>query len=130
METVTFSDGLSLPKDSHIELPIVPIQHDFTENPEVFDGYRSYKLRQKPEDAHKHQFTSTSLHSLHFGHKQHSCPGRFMASNVIKMVLGSLLVEYYLRWPGERHARPRGIHAFEYNFPNPFACVEMRKRHT
>jgi len=126
LEPLTLSDGLKLPAKTHFELAIVPIQREYTENSEVFDGFRYYRLRQKPEESHRHQFATTDPTTLHFGYGQHSCPGRFMASNVIKMVLGTLLLEYDFRF-AEGQTRPKSIKAFEYSFPNPTAQILFKK---
>lgn len=127
MEPITLSDGLQLPVQAHIELAIIPIQNDHTENPHEFDGLRYYKMRLNPGEAHKHQFATTNSHTLHFGHGQHSCPGRFMASTVIKMVLASLLLEYDIKFP-EGQGRPKSIPAFEYSFPDPAGKIMFKKR--
>ena len=124
---LVLSDGLSLPAGAHVELPIVPIQREHTDNPDEFDALRYYRLRQTQSEKHRHQFSTTSPSSLHFGHGQNSCPGRFLASNVIKMVLGTLLIEYDFKLEGGP-ARPVGISAFEYNFPSPSARLLLRKR--
>ena len=60
-EAYTMKDGTKLPKSSHIAMPVQAIQHypDVTANPEVFDGLRYYRLRQKPGEAHLHQFAIT-----------------------------------------------------------------------
>lgn len=125
-ESITLSDGLQLPAGAHVEFAIVPIQHDNTSDPTRFDGLRYYRMRQTPSETYRHQFATTSHSVLHFGHGQNSCPGRFMASNVIKMVLGTLLTEYDFKL--DRSGRPEGIHAFEYNFPSPTAHLLLRKR--
>ncbi|KAG2411931.1 hypothetical protein HFD88_009487 [Aspergillus terreus] len=61
---------------AHVEFAIVPIQHDNTCDPAVFDGLRYYRMRQTPSEAHRHQFATTSESVPHFGHGQNSCPGR------------------------------------------------------
>lgn len=124
--SVTLHDGTILPAGSHVEFAIVPIQWDNTTDPTKFDGLRYYRMRQEPGHTHRHQFATTSESSLHFGHGQNSCPGRFMASNVIKMVLGTLLTEYEFKL--EQEGRPGCIHAFEYNFPSPSAKLLLRRR--
>ncbi|PWY96731.1 putative cytochrome P450 [Aspergillus sclerotioniger CBS 115572] len=126
IEATQLSDGLHLPAGAHVEFAIVPIQHDSVADPTRFDGLRYYRMRQTPAEAHRHQFATTSNSVLHFGHGQNSCPGRFMASNVIKMVLGTLLTEYDFKL--DQTVRPDGISAFEYNFPNPTARVLLRKK--
>lgn len=94
MQDTILSDGLYLPMGAHVEFAIVPIQHESVADPTQFDGLRYYRKRQAKAESHRHQFTTTSLSDLHFGHGLNSCPGRFMASNVVKMVLGTLLTEY------------------------------------
>lgn len=130
-QSVTLSDGLHLPAGAHVEFAIVPIQHDNTADATAFDGLRYYRMRQEPSEYHRHQFATTSASSLHFGHGNNSCPGRFMASNVIKMVLGTLLTEYDFKLEPkglDAHGRPVGITAFEYNFPSPLAHLLIRKK--
>ena len=127
-EEMVLSDGLRLPAGAHIEFAIAPIQHDDTVDADHFDGFRFYRMRQQKSQAHRHQFSTTSASSLHFGHGQNSCPGRFMASNVIKMVLGKLLTDFDFKLEHQQQGRPVGINAFEYNFPNPGARLLLRKR--
>ncbi|GKZ34378.1 hypothetical protein AbraIFM66950_004609 [Aspergillus brasiliensis] len=125
-EAIELSDGLHLPAGSHVEFPIVPIQHDSVEDPTRFDGLRYYRLRQSRGETYRHQFATTSPTSLHFGHGQNSCPGRFMASNVIKMVLGTLLTEFEFKL--EEPGRPKGLNPFEFNFPSHTARLMLRRR--
>lgn len=129
MEPLKLHDGLELPVGAHIEMAIVPIQRDHTNNPEQFDGLRYYKKRLQPAEAHKHQFATTNPQILHFGHGKQACPGRFMASNIIKMVLGSLLLRYDFKFP-EDQSRPKSLPAFEYSFPSPMGRVMFLERRT
>lgn len=129
-QPLILSDGIQLPAKAHIEFPIVEIQRENTENADTFDGLRFYKLRQNPDDAHKYQFASTSRDSLHFGHGQHSCPGRFTASIEIKMIIASLLLDYDMRFPESYEGRPKSIPAFEYIFPDPWAKILFKRRET
>ena len=43
-------------------------------NPEVFDGFRFSRLREK--DPTKYQMVSTDFDYIQFGHGHHACPGR------------------------------------------------------
>ncbi|KAL4905803.1 hypothetical protein BDW74DRAFT_184870 [Aspergillus multicolor] len=126
MQDTTLSDGLHLPSEAHIEFAIVPIQHSSVSDPSQFDGFRYYRKRQSQAEFYRHQFATTSPADLHFGHGRNSCPGRFMASNVIKMVIGTLLTEYEFRLDCE--GRPEGVKAFEFNFPSPTARLLLRRR--
>lgn len=127
MEAITLHDGVTLPVGAHFEMAIVPIQRDSTENPDEFDGLRYYRKRLDPAEAHKWQFATTNAQILHFGHGKQGCPGRFMASNVIKMVLALVLLNYDLKFP-EGQGRPRSLPAFEYSFPNPKGRVLFKER--
>ena len=129
LRPLQLSDGTSIPTGSHILMPIVPHQRDDPrlDNPQEFDGLRYYKMRQNPEYANKLQFATTDGWNLHFGHGKHGCPGRFLASNTIKIILSRLILEYDFRFaPGE--GRPKDWHVHEYIFPNPYGVVQFKKR--
>ena len=127
LEPLTLSDGLYLPPGTHIEMAIVPIQRDNTEDPDRFDGLRYYRMRLDPSQAQRHQFATTDNYTLHFGHGKFGCPGRFMASNSIKMILGQLLIDYDFKFP-DGQIRPESLPAFEYSFPNPHGKIVFRER--
>ena len=98
------------------------------DDPNKFDGLRWFNMRQQEGSAHKMQFVSTDKWTLHFGHGRHACPGRFLASNTIKVMLGQLLLDYDFRFPPEQ-GRPEDVHAHEYVFPNPAGRVLFRRRY-
>ena len=127
MQSLTLQDGLTLPAGALVEMAIVPIQRDHTDQPDSFDGLRYYKKRQYPNEAHKHQFVTTTAHELHFGHGRQACPGRFMASNIMKMILGSLLLGYDFKLP-QGTGRPCCLSAFERSVPNPTANILFKER--
>jgi cytochrome P450 len=99
-----------------------------TPEPMLFDGFRHYKNRQKPGEANKHQFATTSETNLHFGHGKYACPGRFFASNTVKLLLANLLLRYEFKLSGGGTERPPNMCLHEYVFPNPEAEVEFRLR--
>lgn len=127
---ITLSDGLLLPKDVHLMMPVSPIVMDpaVVSNPTEFDGFRHYELRKLPGEHMHHQFATTSRDNLHFGHGKYSCPGRFFAANSIKMILSRLLLEFDFEFPGEGNTRPPNVELHEYVFPNPTASVLFRKK--
>jgi cytochrome P450 len=82
----------------------------------------------------KHQFVTTSLDSLNFGHGNHACPGRFFASNEIKVVLIELLRNWEIRLKGDverkggEDKRPKS-HIQEFSVvPNMFAEIDFKRR--
>jgi cytochrome P450 monooxygenase-3 len=71
---------------------------------------------------------------LHFGHGIHACPGRFFASNEIKVVLIELLQNWDIRLKGDEKGvggvekRPES-RQFEMAYsPNESAEIEFRRR--
>lgn len=102
--------------------------------PSTFDGFRYYKLRQIPGNENKHQFVTTSPESLNFGHGNHACPGRFFASNQIKVVLIELLRNWEFRFKGDVGGkggvglRPENCFRDMTCTPNTMAEMEFRRR--
>lgn len=126
---LTLSDGTALPKGTHFGMPAAAILQDTENEPNAdqFDGFRYYKKRMNPAEANKHQFAMTDNNSLHFGHGKYSCPGRFFASNEIKIIMAHLLIEYEFQYP-EGATRPRNLTADENLYPDPSARLLMRRR--
>ncbi|KAI0390732.1 cytochrome P450 [Xylariaceae sp. FL0594] len=80
----------------------------------AFDGFRFYKLRSRPENANRFQFASPSYDSMQFGFGNDACPGRFFASNQIKIILAYILSRYDIRFGDEVVGRPKNL-MFEVN---------------
>ena len=129
LQDYTFTDGTSLRKGAHISMAVNAIQNDpiTTPDPEIFDGLRYYKLRQRENEGHLHQFSTTQERVLNFGHGKYSCPGRFFASLEIKIVLVRLIMGFDFRFR-EGTGRPKNLVAHEFIFPNPDAELLMRAR--
>lgn len=64
------------------------------EDPEAWKGDRFLRLRSRPGKEHSAQLVSTGVDHFGFGHGLHACPGRFFASNELKVVLCHLLMKY------------------------------------
>lgn len=129
LQDARMSDGTLLQKGAHISMAVNSIQNDpdVTPEPEKFDGFRYYKLRQREGEGHLHQFSTTQDRILNFGHGPSSCPGRFFASLEIKIILVRLLMDYEFRFK-DGNERPPNLRAHEFIFPNPDAEILMRAR--
>ena len=126
---ITLSDGIQLPVGTHLCMASDCITHDadHLDNPIEYDGFRYYKKRLDASQSSNHQFTTTDRNNLHFGYGKYACPGRFFASDEIKMVLVHLLLNFEFKYPVGQ-ARPANISAGEFLFPDPSARVLMRRR--
>ena len=67
--------------------------------PLKFDMERFLHMRSQPGQENTWQFVTTSPEHMLFGHGEHACPGRFFASNEIKIALCHLLLKYDWRFP-------------------------------
>ncbi|KAJ2991128.1 hypothetical protein NUW58_g2636 [Xylaria curta] len=129
LQDTTLSDGTVLRKGAHISMPVNSIQNDpeVTPEPEKFDGFRYYNLRQGDGQGHLHQFSTTQDRILNFGHGPNACPGRFFASLEIKIILVRLLMDFEFKLK-HGNGRPANLRAHEFIFPNPDAEILMRRR--
>lgn len=64
------------------------------EDVDHYDIYRFKRMREDPTKMNKAQLVTTSPDHLAFGHGLHACPGRFFASNEVKVALCHLLLKY------------------------------------
>ena len=129
MDPLKLSDGVTIPKGTSIVVPVAEIAMDPTiiAEPTIFDPLRSYRKRQNPGEAHRHQYTTTTNTELVFGHGRLACPGRVYAAVVIKLILSHLLRRYELiNPPGQ--GRPVNQSVSEFNFEDPNAVLLMRPR--
>ena len=125
----TLSDGMHLPKNAHICVPVWHILNDCKVTPDAdkFDGFRYARMREVPEEAHMHQFVTATSNSLNFGYGKYACPGRFFASLEIKSILARLLMNYEFKFH-EGASRPKNLSAYEFEFPDPKCELLFRQR--
>ncbi|KIX05632.1 uncharacterized protein Z518_03604 [Rhinocladiella mackenziei CBS 650.93] len=92
----TMKDGTLVPKGTIIFLNEKAIYDDeeIFDSPKTFNPWRMYQRRQKEGEAQKHQWVMASPTHLHFGYSKHACPGRFFASNEIKVLIALLIMRY------------------------------------
>ncbi|KAI0025227.1 cytochrome P450 [Xylariomycetidae sp. FL0641] len=123
----TLADGTALPRGARLMVAANFLDPAVYADPDRFDAARFLKLRQNPGQENAWQFVTTSPHHTLFGHGQHACPGRFFASNEVKIALCHFLLKYDWRFvPGEGRPQPR---AFEHiHGVNDNAKVQVRRR--
>ena len=127
-QPITLSDGNILPVGTHICTPT----YEITRDPDIipnqeYDGLRYYKLRQNAENENAVLFTTTDKTHMHFGHGRYACPGRFFASNVMKIILTECLLRYDFKFL-EGQGRPKNLNADEILYAHPSTKLMVRKR--
>ncbi|BAE65194.1 unnamed protein product [Aspergillus oryzae RIB40] len=122
---LVFSDGLRLPKGTHICMASGPIGMDtkYVSDPTTFDAFRYVD-----GDKAQSQFVHTSATSMHFGLGRYACPGRFFATFVLKAILSRFLVEYEFRFGPDQVGRPKNMLLGDKIVPNTSVDVYVRKR--
>lgn len=125
---VTLTDGTVIPKGAGLGIPITAMTDEkFHKDPLTFDGHRFHNLRQLAGNETKYQFVTTSNEHISFGHGKHACPGRFFASNEIKIALVQVLTTYDLKFPdgkGKPRTLPNGVSVV----PDPRGQIQYRRR--
>ena len=129
-EPITLSDGLVLPKDTYI---CVVNTSSIGREEEPFDGYRYTRKRDQGNAGAtlpRNQYSSTDKDHITFGHGRFACPGRFVASVEIKLVLAAMLERYDLAFDqeGQSSTRPPNLHVLELGFQDPRVKVYVRER--
>lgn len=69
------------------------------ENPLEFDGHRFVRYRDQEGLQNQAHLVSTGPNAIGFGHGKHACPGRFFASNELKVLLCHFLMKYEFKLP-------------------------------
>jgi cytochrome P450 len=89
-------DGTRLPRGTHIMVDSSDMwSPEIHQNPDTYDGYRFLKRRRAGDRAS--QFVQSSREHNVFGGGRHICPGRFFASDELKLCLVHILLKYDLR---------------------------------
>jgi cytochrome P450 len=124
---IELSDGASI-----LSGDLVAISHhnlrdpNVYPNPDKFDGYRFLRMRETPGLENSSQLVSTSANYLAWGHGKHACPGRFFASNEVKIALCHILLKYDFRYPDEN--RPVVVKAGFSTNSDPSMRIVIRRR--
>ncbi|KAJ3940419.1 uncharacterized protein N0V96_009417 [Colletotrichum fioriniae] len=88
-DNITIRRGQAVSVDTYSSIDPAIYEH-----PETYDIHRFRRMREQPGGANKAQLVTTSPEHLGFGHGLHACPGRFFASNEVKVALCHLLLKY------------------------------------
>ena len=94
-------------------------------NATTFDGFRFHRSRQ--DGSGQHQFGSTGVSSLVFGHGRYACPGRMFAGLEAKILMAQVLRFYDLSLEAGS-SRPQNSIFADANLPDQKTVVYFRKR--
>lgn len=127
-KNITLSDGTVLPAGSRIMvLDDKATDSKIYPEPAKFDVARFKNMRERQGEENRHQFVTTSSDHMGFGHGQHACPGRFFASNEMKILLCFLLLQYDFRYVPEE-TKPTVREIALSKMADPRTKVQIRRR--
>ena len=126
---LTLSTGENIPWGQTVAGPnhAINFSSDIHDKPHEFDGFRWSKIRELPGNETKHQFVSTSVESINFGHGVNACPGRFFASTEIKVMMAYLIQRYDIMLV-KGTERPRNVYTGTVCLPDMKAEILFKKR--
>lgn len=107
---IKLSDGTRIPKGSSVMVSSHQMwDPSIYPNPETFDPYRFLKMRETPGNESTCQLVSLFPEHFGFGFGKHACPGRFFASNEIKIALCHILLKYDIAPIQDSPSQPRRV---------------------
>ncbi|PFH59490.1 hypothetical protein XA68_12250 [Ophiocordyceps unilateralis] len=129
---ITLHDGLHVPYGTHVCIAPHSVSSDpaVIRQPDIFNGLRYFeRRRENAAEASRHQHATADKDHLHFGYGTWSCPGRFLASAELKMVLVELLLRYDFKYPaGSSRPVNRNIEEFPYVHVETPLLLRRRRR--
>ncbi|KAK4203155.1 putative cytochrome P450 E-class, group IV, partial [Triangularia verruculosa] len=118
-------DGKVIPRGSQIMVDSTNIWDSTVyPNPDQFDGHRFLRKREAGDTTS--QFVQSSQDFHVFGGGRHICPGRFFASNELKLALAHVLLKYDIRLAAG--CDPKPIMNGFYAMTDPIVQLEVRRR--
>lgn len=115
----TFSNGAHVPQGALLAAPIKVYQRDETAYP---GGFNPRRFVMDPEHP---KVTDISPNFLNFGLGRGACPGRFFTSNLLKLVLTHLLLDFdFVRL----EKRPENVRKVTLDEPCNRILITLKKR--
>lgn len=128
-EIFSLSDSTVIPKGAVLCVPTIRARDPTVyEELKKFDGHRLYNLSQQSGGATKYQSVSTSNDHIIFGNSKHAYPGRFFASNEIKIIPVHLLTKYDLKFLVGKTYRLKAMKMSLDLLPDPIMNILIRLR--
>lgn len=115
----TFSNGLHVPQGAILAATIKAFQNDPKYYPGGFDPERAL------HDPSHPKITTVSPDFLNFGLGRPACPGRWFTSNMLKLSLGHLLMDYDFEHVDRR---PQGVRKLTLVEPCGRTKIVLKKR--
>lgn len=133
MSGIKLSDGTIIDAGETIAMPSGPMSqdHSYYNDPTKFDGYRFCHAMAEGQDESpqlEKEYMGIEPGNLSWGYGCFSCLGRWYTSSVMKLLLATLILEYYFRFPDGQSTRPANRVMDVHILPNMKQQVLFKKR--
>lgn len=132
MSPINLLDGTTLPPGQFITMSALGLSRDpeFYPNPNKFDGMRFYRGTEEQFHSERadHRFAGIEPHNIFWGNGRNTCPGRFYAAEVMKILLGEIILKYDICLPEGQDMRLRNSYLDDSIVPNYKQDVMFRER--
>jgi len=135
MSPIELSDGKTvLPRGASIAIAGGPMSRDstFYDDPRHFDGLRFYRPAEDdiPTGSTNTQkdYTGIEPGNLSWGNGRFTCPGRWYAAAMIKLIIANLLLDYDISFPPNQTERPLNAKYDTEVHPDFKQKIVLRKR--
>ncbi|KIJ39456.1 hypothetical protein M422DRAFT_781034 [Sphaerobolus stellatus SS14] len=126
----TFSDGTWIPKGTMVSASSDSAHYDQSSypNPREFSGFRYVDKGERERKGNRSYDAVTITEDfMSFGFGKHACPGRFLATVNLKLMLAHLVLNYDMKLEHEEK-RPKDLYIGLSILPNTTAAIMLRKR--
>lgn len=126
--------GVHVPKGYQVGIPAYSIHFDETIWGSDAGDFKPFRFSEKRSDAQTSQnhlqrarqaWATTSPEYLSFGAGKNSCPGRFFAAGLLKVLMADILLKYDLEFQDQR---PSNIWFGTNHLPPTDAKIRIRRR--
>ncbi|KAK3324995.1 cytochrome P450 [Apodospora peruviana] len=129
---ITTPSGVTIPCGASVCVPAWQVLHDETVYPDA-ETFKPFRFAEQRKDdsveyvkrANK-AWATASNEFLAFGHGRNACPGRFFATNELKLMLGYLVMNYDIEI--KEGTRPRNNWYSLNRVPSFDATVRIKRR--
>lgn len=96
----------------------------YYEDPNRFDGYRFFRIGATAPEL---EFAGIERGNLAWGSGRLTCPGRWYASALNKLILGMILERYEIKFPNGQETRPPNLYNDGGIMPDPKQVIMVRR---
>ncbi|KAL9028492.1 MAG: hypothetical protein Q9196_003147 [Gyalolechia fulgens] len=133
LTAAALSDGTVIHPGETIAMPSEPMSQDteYYDDALRFNGDRFYQAMTKGPDESRslnYKYTEIEPGNLSWGNGRFSCPGRWYASMMMKLLLATLILRYDFEFPPDQTGRPSNVVVDVHVLPDMKRQILIKRR--